>query len=103
VDKTFILEAGFERLSGVSFTKGCYVGQEVTARMRHKTELQKGFVKVRISGSITGSTMEITSEKKIVGSLFTIHEDYALAYLKFNYISKSLRVGEAKIEFVAKF
>lgn len=31
---TFILEAGFERLNGVDFRKGCYVGQEVTARMK---------------------------------------------------------------------
>jgi tRNA-modifying protein YgfZ len=37
-----ILEAGFERLHGVDFRKGCYVGQEVTARMKHKTELRKG-------------------------------------------------------------
>src|SRR6056297_4285577 len=35
---TFILEAGFGRLHGVDFKKGCYVGQEVTARMKHKTE-----------------------------------------------------------------
>ena len=32
-DETFILEAGFEALNGVDFRKGCYVGQEVTARM----------------------------------------------------------------------
>lgn len=102
-DKTFILEAGFERLSGVSFTKGCYVGQEVTARMRHKTELQKGFVKVSISGSIDGSTMEIMSEEKIVGSLFTRHENLAIAYLKFKYIDAPLRVGDARIEFMQKF
>ena len=103
VDKTFILEAGFERLSGVSFTKGCYVGQEVTARMRHKTELQKGFVKVRIIGVIGGSSMEIMSEEKVAGSLFTRHENLAIAYLKFKYIDTPLRVGDAKLEFVTKF
>ena len=103
VDKTFILEAGFEKLSGVSFTKGCYVGQEVTARMRHKTELQKGLVKVRISGSIGDSTMEIMSEGKVVGSLFTRHENLAIAYLKFKYIDKPLQVGDATLEFVKKF
>ena len=103
VDKTFILEAGFERLSGVSFTKGCYVGQEVTARMRHKTELQKGFVKVRISGVIDESSMEIMSEEKVAGSLFTRHENLAIAYLKFKYIDKSLRVGDANLEFLTKF
>ena len=48
---TFILEAGFERLGGVDFRKGCYVGQEVTARMKHKTELRKGLALVEVQGS----------------------------------------------------
>ena len=45
VDDSYILESGFERLHGVDFRKGCYVGQEVTARMKHKTELRKGLVR----------------------------------------------------------
>ena len=43
---SYILEMGFERLNGVDFKKGCYVGQEVTARMKHKTELRKGLVQL---------------------------------------------------------
>jgi folate-binding protein YgfZ len=39
---SYILEMGFDRLHGVDHRKGCYVGQEVTARMKHKTELRKG-------------------------------------------------------------
>ena len=82
-DKTFILEAGFDRLSGVSFTKGCYVGQEVTARMRHKTELQKGLVKVRIIGNTDGLCESILSEDRVVGTLLTRVKDLAIAYIKF--------------------
>ena len=40
-DASYILENRFEALNGVDFRKGCYVGQEVTARMKHKTELRK--------------------------------------------------------------
>ena len=47
---TFILEVGFGRLNGVDFRKGCYVGQEVTARMKHKTELKKGLALVAVHG-----------------------------------------------------
>ena len=49
-EESYILEMGFERLNGVDFRKGCYVGQEVTARMKHKTELRKGLVRVRVDG-----------------------------------------------------
>ncbi|MEO6298772.1 MAG: folate-binding protein, partial [Paracoccaceae bacterium] len=50
-DESYLLETGFERLHGVDFRKGCYVGQEVTARMKHKTELRKGLAVVRVDGA----------------------------------------------------
>jgi hypothetical protein len=40
-DKVFALDAGLEELHGVSFEKGCYVGQELTARMKHKGTARK--------------------------------------------------------------
>ena len=102
-NKTFILEAGFERLTGVCFKKGCYVGQEVTARMRHKTELQKGLAKVRVIGKVNSKDNDIFFERKIVGRLFTRSEEYAIAYLKFRYEKMSLKVGDADLVFVERF
>ena len=46
-NESYILEMGFERLGGVDFKKGCYVGQEIVARMKHKTELRKGLARVQ--------------------------------------------------------
>jgi folate-binding protein YgfZ len=46
----FWLEANAEQLNGVDFSKGCYVGQEVTARMKHKSELKKSIVSVKLMG-----------------------------------------------------
>ncbi|MEO0676233.1 MAG: folate-binding protein [Pseudomonadota bacterium] len=93
---TYILEAGFERLHGVDFKKGCYVGQEVTARMKHKTELQKGFVRVRVEGDAAPGT-EITSAGKPVGRLHTRAGDEAIAYLRFNRIKGDMEAGEARL------
>jgi len=81
--ETYILELGFERLHGVDFRKGCYVGQEVTARMKHKTELKKGLSKVRLSGpAATGAT--IMAGEKEAGVLHTVAGDMGLAYLRFD-------------------
>jgi hypothetical protein len=44
----FLLEMDFERLNGVDFKKGCYVGQEIVARMKHKTVLRKGLSKLKL-------------------------------------------------------
>lgn len=40
-DKSMPLESGFDELHGVDFEKGCYVGQEVTARMKHRNLVKK--------------------------------------------------------------
>jgi len=97
-DETYILEAGFERMSGVDFRKGCYVGQEITARMKHKTELRKGLVTVNILGSAPIST-DILSNGKIAGKLFTQSGEKAIAYLRFDRVSDHMTAGTAKVKY----
>ena len=82
-NETFILEAGFGRLNGADFRKGCYVGQEVTARMQHKTELRKGFATVTLDGPV-GTGAEIMSGDVKAGRIFTVSGDKAIAYLRFD-------------------
>ena len=95
-DNSFILEMGFERLNGVDFRKGCYVGQEVTARMKHKTELRKGLVKVTVNGAAEPGT-PITSNGKAAGTLHSRSGDQAMAYLRFMKAKGELKAGEATI------
>jgi len=93
---TFILEAGFDRLGGVDFRKGCYVGQEVTARMRHKTELNKGLVTVNVNGAAPPGT-PITAGDKPVGTLLTQAGGRGIAFLRFNRARGELRAGSARV------
>lgn len=93
---TFILEVGFDLLNGVDFRKGCYVGQEVTARMRHKTELRKGLRRVRIDGAAPVGT-PITAEDKLAGTLLTQSGDHALAYLRFDRAKEGMRADDATL------
>ena len=93
---TYILESGFERLNGVDFKKGCYVGQEVTARMKHKTELKKGLVTVAIDGSAPPGS-EITVDGKPAGTLFTQSGGRAIAYLRFDRMRAGMQAGDATL------
>ncbi len=93
---TFILEAGFEALNGVDFRKGCYVGQEVTARMKHKTELRKGLRIVEMSGEAPPGTA-ITAGGKPVGTLFTSAGGRAIAYLRFDRAKGRMTAGRANL------
>ncbi len=96
---TYILEAGFERLNGVDFRKGCYVGQEVTARMKHKTTLRKGLAQVEINGSAAPGT-EITTNGKPIGRLHSRTGDRAIAYLRFDRVAENMQAGEALVRLV---
>lgn len=80
---TYILEANFEAMHGVDFKKGCFVGQEIVARMKHKTELKKGLKRVSITGDAqTGD--EITSNDRPAGILHSVSGNEGLAYLRFD-------------------
>ncbi len=95
-DETYILEAGFERLNGVDFRKGCYVGQEVTARMKHKTELRKGLARVSIEGSAPVGT-EIVADGKPAGTLFTQSRGHAIAWLRFDRAGGEMTAETARL------
>jgi folate-binding protein YgfZ len=67
-DKIFALDAGLDELHGVSFEKGCYVGQELTARMKHRGTARKRVLAVAtLDGSplppcdVSAATIEIGS------------------------------------------
>ena len=95
-NESYILESSFERLSGVDFRKGCYVGQEVTARMKHKTELKKGLAVVSIQGATEIGT-EITANGKSVGTVFSQSNGQAIAYLRFDRAQGTMTAGDATL------
>lgn len=96
--ETYILEAGFERLNGVDFRKGCYVGQEVTARMKHKTELRKGFESVALDGPTPETGTKVTTaDGKEVGELTTVTPGRAIAYLRFDRAEGPLLAGDTRV------
>ena len=97
---SYILEYGFERLNGVDFKKGCYVGQEVTARMKHKSKLRKGLAIVETAEKVPFDT-PIYVNDKMIGKVLSSSENQALAYLRFDFVSKDMRAGKVKITYHA--
>lgn len=101
-NETFPLEAGFERFHGVDFKKGCYVGQEVTARMKHKTELRKGLCRVSVEGNAPAGTPLVNETGKVAGTLFSQAGGKGLAHLRFDRSDGELVAGDAVVTLDAK-
>ncbi|HMI97406.1 MAG TPA: hypothetical protein VK479_12905 [Micropepsaceae bacterium] len=80
-DQVFALDAGFEELNGVSFKKGCYVGQEVTARMKHRASARKRFLTAEIAGEIPAGT-PVEAEGRELGTLASGKDGRALALVR---------------------
>lgn len=99
--ETYLREAGFERLNGLDYKKGCYVGQEVAARMKHKTEMRKGLARVSVDGSAPPGTA-ITSDGKPAGTLHSRSGDEAIAFLRFDRAQGPMEAGDATLRLIEK-
>ncbi len=97
VEKTVLLEAGFEELGGVSFTKGCYLGQELTARTHYRGLVKRRLVPVRAQGPIPAPGTPVLQAGAEVGVMRSGREDRGLALLRLEALGGNLRCGAATL------
>ncbi len=90
-DKTFILEAGFDELNAVDFNKGCYIGQELTARMHHTTELRKKLFALEFETEIEAEERApILNEKgEKIGELYSYIEHLGFSMIRLENLPDS--------------
>ena len=88
---TFPHEADFDLLAGVSFTKGCFVGQEVVARMENKSVVRKRVVGVTGAGLASG--VEVRLGEVTIGSVGTVAGQQGLALVRLDRVVEALDGG----------
>jgi tRNA-modifying protein YgfZ len=97
-------EAMFDRLAGVDFDKGCFIGQEVVSRMEHRGIARKRIVGVEGEGPLPPSGTEITAGGAPVGTLGSVSEHSGLALLRLDRAEEAkaaglpLRAGEVTVD-----
>ncbi len=96
-ERSFLLELGYEQLNGVSFNKGCYVGQEVTARSKHRGELNKHIFQIFAETDLPPSGSEITNQERILGEMRSSNETIGLAILRKEAAQEKLWAGGVEI------
>mgnify|MGYP001395312837 FL=1 len=101
-NKIFGIECNFEEMNGIDFKKGCYVGQENTARIKLKNKLNKKLFAIKIiEGNLNSD--EIFLKEKEVGKLLIKNENpFALIKIKNDLIDfeKIYQCGEAKLKII---
>ena len=82
-NKLFGIECNFEELNGIDFKKGCYVGQENTARIKLKNKLSKRLLPVKIIDGKLDEDEKVYSNDIEIGKIL-INEEYPFALIKFS-------------------
>ena len=84
----------FDKSGGVSFRKGCYVGQEVVSRMQHRSTARRRVVILSADASLPATGTEITIGGKPIGALGTVAGERALAIVRIDKAGEAMAAGE---------
>jgi tRNA-modifying protein YgfZ len=81
-EKAILLESGLDELNAVSWTKGCYMGQELTARTKYRGLVRKRLFPVKIEGPAPENGAEVFLGDTPVGEMRSSRNGYGLALLR---------------------
>ena len=93
-------EANLDQLGGVSFAKGCYVGQEVVSRMEHRGLARSRILPVRLEGPAVPKGTDIRSGGKLVGTILSSAGHDALAIMRLDRLEEAeapLTAGDTRV------
>ena len=103
VEKAVLLEAGFDELHGVDWDKGCYMGQELTARTKYRGLIKKRLMPVAVEGALPEPGTAIMLGDHEAGEIRSGRGKIALALLRLEAVEEAarshtpLRAGGARL------
>lgn len=97
--KSILLEAGFDELNGVDWQKGCYVGQELTARTKYRGLIRKRLMPVEVHGGAPAPGTIVTADGRESGEMRSSRDGLGLALLRIEPVleGKRLTAGAAHL------
>ncbi|MGS0647910.1 CAF17-like 4Fe-4S cluster assembly/insertion protein YgfZ [Komagataeibacter melomenusus] len=85
-DRTLLLEANFDQLNGISWTKGCYMGQELTARTRYRGLVRRHLVPVSSRHDLPAPGTPVMAGEKTVGEMRSSRDGAGLAMIRSEHL-----------------
>ena len=99
VEKATLLDSGFDELNGVDWDKGCYVGQELTARTKYRGLTKKRLLPVRIDGPAPDPGTPVMAGGRQAGEMRSARDGLGLALMRLEALKQDggFTAGEARI------
>lgn len=89
VEKAIILENGLDELNGIDWNKGCYLGQELTARTKHRGLVRKRLMPVAIEGPTPDPGTPVMAGDKEAGEMHSAMDGVGLAMLRLEFLERA--------------
>lgn len=96
-DRSVLLEAGFDELAGVSWSKGCYMGQELTARTKYRGLVKRRLIPVIVDGPLPAFGAIVIKDGAEVGAMRSGRDSIGLASLRVDSLGGPLHCGGATL------
>jgi folate-binding protein YgfZ len=96
-DRSVLLEAGFDELDGVSWSKGCYMGQELTARTKYRGLVKRRLVPVAVDGPMPPPGSPVLRDGIEVGTMRSGRDGIGLASVRLDAMGAKLRCADATL------
>lgn len=97
VEKALLLESGFDELHGVDWQKGCYMGQELTARTKYRGLIKRRLFPVKIEGALPPPGTPVERDGREVGEIRSGLGNRALAMLQLDAADGPLTANGATL------
>ncbi len=97
VERATLLENGFDELGGIDWDKGCFMGQELTARTKYRGLVKKRLVPVEIDGPAPAPGTPVTADGKDAGVLRSTADGLGLALIRLEHLEAPLSAGAARL------
>ena len=103
VEKALLLESGFDELNGIDWQKGCYMGQELTARTKYRALVKKRLLPVSVEGPLPAPGTPVMRDGTEAGEIHSGRDGQALALLRLDALDEAdanapLTAGAARLK-----
>jgi folate-binding protein YgfZ len=104
-DRMFALDADLDELRAIDFAKGCYVGQELTARMKHRGTARKRLLLLQWSGpGVPATDMPVLAGGKAIGEIASVHGRHGFALVRLDRLDEAgdapVSAGSSAVELI---
>ena len=94
-NKSLLLENNFENLNAISWNKGCYIGQEITARMKYRALLKRRIYSLKLKEGSPKNQQSIIEKESQLGKIISIENKFILAMLKIEIAEEKIKLHQS--------